>query len=148
MVAQCRSKVLQNVALCNTFDLHKAIIGLENQFSVLLRVAVLHRSYWILQYNAKWSNHTGKEISLLCMHNLAVFGRYKLSRDMRTPTMWYVRQAEPQISLCIRAVSKCHIAGNHMSRLNWYVRAWQVRAAVFVNRHAVKSWGAFSLMFN
>ena len=29
----------------NTFDLHKAIIGLENQFSVFLRVAVLHRFY-------------------------------------------------------------------------------------------------------
>ena len=28
-------------AFCNTFDLHLAIIGLENQFSVFLRVAVL-----------------------------------------------------------------------------------------------------------
>ena len=27
-------------AFCNTFDLHKAIIGPENQFSVFLRVAV------------------------------------------------------------------------------------------------------------
>ena len=32
-------------AFCNTFDLHKAIIGLENQFSVFFRVAVLHRFY-------------------------------------------------------------------------------------------------------
>ena len=38
-----RSEVLQNApfgAFCNTFDLHKAIIGPENQFSVFLRVAV------------------------------------------------------------------------------------------------------------
>ena len=27
-----------------------------------------------------------------------------LSRDMRFPTMWYVRPAKPQISLGIRAV--------------------------------------------
>ena len=27
-------------AFCNTFDLHQAIIGLENQFLVCLRVAV------------------------------------------------------------------------------------------------------------
>ena len=32
-------------AFCNTFDLHKVIIGLENQFSVFLRVALLHRFY-------------------------------------------------------------------------------------------------------
>ena len=30
---------------CDTFDLHKAIIGHENQFSVFSRVAVLHRFY-------------------------------------------------------------------------------------------------------
>ena len=29
---------------------------------------------------------------------------YYLSRDMRFPTMWYVRPAKAQISLCIRAV--------------------------------------------
>ena len=34
-------------AFCNTFDLHKAIIGLGNQFLVFLRVAVLHRFYCI-----------------------------------------------------------------------------------------------------
>ena len=32
-------------AFCNTFDLHKAIIGLENLFSVILRVTLLHRLY-------------------------------------------------------------------------------------------------------
>ena len=42
MVAWGRSKVL---AFCNTFDLHKAIIGLENQFLVFLWVAVLHWFY-------------------------------------------------------------------------------------------------------
>ena len=30
---------------CNTFDLHEEIIGLENKFSVFLRVAILHRFY-------------------------------------------------------------------------------------------------------
>ena len=42
------SKALQNNplgAFCNTFDLHYAIIGLENHFFVFLRVAVLHRFY-------------------------------------------------------------------------------------------------------
>ena len=34
-------------AFCNTFNLHWAIIGLGNQFSVFLRVAVLHRFYCI-----------------------------------------------------------------------------------------------------
>ena len=32
-------------AFCNTFDLHLAIIGLENQFLVFLRMAVLHSFY-------------------------------------------------------------------------------------------------------
>ena len=44
-------------------------------------------------------------------------------RDMRFPTMWYVRPAKPQISLHIRAaqarlslrLSKCHMVGDHMS---------------------------------
>ena len=77
---------------------------------------------------------------------------------MRFPTMWYVRPAKPQISLCICAVcsepllvatifynclatdrtafgaptwaasarlslhlSKCHIVGNHMPRLNIFL---------------------------
>ena len=40
VVAESRSKVLQNAplgAFCNTFDLHKAIIGLENPVLVFLR---------------------------------------------------------------------------------------------------------------
>ena len=43
-----RFKVLQNAplgALCNTFNLHSAIIGLEKQFFVFLRVAIVHRFY-------------------------------------------------------------------------------------------------------
>ena len=42
-------------AFCNTFDLHYAIIGLENQFVVFKSVAVLHRFYCIFlsfQYDA------------------------------------------------------------------------------------------------
>ena len=41
---------LQNAlfeAFCNTVDLHYAIIGLGNQFSVFLRVAVLQRFFSI-----------------------------------------------------------------------------------------------------
>ena len=41
-------------------------------------------------------------ISLLLWLNLALL--YDLSRDLRFPTMWYVRLAKPQISLRIRAV--------------------------------------------
>ena len=37
-----------SVECANAFDLHKAIIGLENQFVVFLRVAVLHRFYLTL----------------------------------------------------------------------------------------------------
>ena len=47
----CRSNVLQNAppgAFCNTFDLHLTMVGLVNQFSVRLRVAVLSRFYCIL----------------------------------------------------------------------------------------------------
>ena len=35
-------------AFCNSFDLNLAVFGLENQFSVFLRVAVLHRFYCTL----------------------------------------------------------------------------------------------------
>ena len=42
-------KVLEHFAnVCNTIDLHKVIIGLENQFPAFLRVAVLYRFYCIL----------------------------------------------------------------------------------------------------
>ena len=44
------SKVLQNAPLgtfWNTYDLHYAIIGIENQLSVFLRVTVLHWFYCI-----------------------------------------------------------------------------------------------------
>ena len=44
--------MLSDIAFCNTFDLHSAIIRLENQFVVFLRVLVLHRFYckWLLAY--------------------------------------------------------------------------------------------------
>ena len=41
-IAECSPEV---GAFCNTFDLHQVIIGLENQFSVFLRVVVLDRFY-------------------------------------------------------------------------------------------------------
>ena len=39
-------ELLQNAplgAFCNAFDLHYATIGLDNQFFIILRLAVLHR---------------------------------------------------------------------------------------------------------
>ena len=36
---------VESIAFCNSFDLHYAIIGLENQFLVFLRVVVLDRIY-------------------------------------------------------------------------------------------------------
>ena len=47
-LAKCRSKVLQNAplgAFCNTFDLHKVIIGIETQILVFMRVVILSRFY-------------------------------------------------------------------------------------------------------
>ena len=38
-------RMLHSGAFCNTFDLQKAIIDLENQFFALLRVALLDRFY-------------------------------------------------------------------------------------------------------
>ena len=41
-IAECSLGVF-----CNAFDLHQVIIGVENQFSVFLKVAILHRFYCI-----------------------------------------------------------------------------------------------------
>ena len=38
-------KVESIAEICNTFDLHSAIIGLTNQFLMFLRVAVIDRFY-------------------------------------------------------------------------------------------------------
>ena len=40
-----KAESIERGAFCSTFDLHQAIIGLENQFLVFLRVAILHRFY-------------------------------------------------------------------------------------------------------
>ena len=55
-----------------------------------------------------WLNSDpGGEIYLF-VHRLAAFITWakegEMSRDIRFPTMWYVRPAKPQISLRIRAV--------------------------------------------
>ena len=47
-IAECSKAPLG--AFCNTFDLHQAIIGLERQFLVFLRVAVVDRFYCIYAY--------------------------------------------------------------------------------------------------
>ena len=39
-----------------------------------------------------------------CTFMMTHVDQYHMSRDMRFPTMWYVRQAKPQISLRIGAV--------------------------------------------
>ena len=54
-------KVLQNAgAFCNTFDLHYVIIGLENQFVVFLRVAVLHRFYCVKKNHLNTSSEVSR----------------------------------------------------------------------------------------
>ena len=48
------SKLLQNAplkALCNTFDLYLATIGLENQFLVFFRVAIFQRFYLLCLFS-------------------------------------------------------------------------------------------------
>ena len=40
-------------AFSNTFDVYSVIIGLENQFSVFLRVSVLHRFYCTVLYSTE-----------------------------------------------------------------------------------------------
>ena len=40
-------KSIAKCSFCNTLDLHLVIIGLENQFSVSLRMAILQRFYVI-----------------------------------------------------------------------------------------------------
>ena len=40
---------IERIAECNTFDLHYAIIGLENQILVFLRVAILDKFCCTLQ---------------------------------------------------------------------------------------------------
>ena len=82
-------------AFCNTFDLHEVIIGLENQFLVFLRVAVLDRFYCILM---------GK--SMIPKENLALW---------KTKKVWVV----VMISLyTIRRVAKGetrkHVLQHHM----------------------------------
>ena len=51
---------VESIAECSpTFDLHQEIIGLENQFSVFLRVATLHRLYCTVYFmtNLLFLNH-------------------------------------------------------------------------------------------
>ena len=40
----------------NNFDLHKTVIGFEIQFLVFFRMALLHRVYWSVIYEAESSN--------------------------------------------------------------------------------------------
>ena len=46
-IAECSKADALLQAFCNTFDLHKAIFGVENHLSVILKDTVLHRFYCI-----------------------------------------------------------------------------------------------------
>ena len=70
-------EVLQNAplggAFCSIFDLHLAIIGLENQFFDFLRVAVLDSFYCILyakQAVRQWFQNCFHSISCMCRNTL------------------------------------------------------------------------------
>ena len=56
-VLMTNGSLMIDCVFCNAFDLHKAIIGLEKQVSVFLRVAGLHRLYCIF-YSGTWSAQT------------------------------------------------------------------------------------------
>ena len=60
---------------CNTFDLHKVKIDLENHFLVFLRVAILHRFYCIeigpyFFYPGSYSEDSLQRHSLLQQNSL------------------------------------------------------------------------------
>ena len=61
-IAECSLKR----AFCNTFDLHLAIIGLENQFLVFMRVVVLDR-FFCTGITSRDSLTTKCESSSLCI---------------------------------------------------------------------------------
>ena len=50
------------------------------------------------------SKHCRKRWTIAPYFALKLMFLRQMSRDMRFPTVWYVRPAKPQISLCIRAV--------------------------------------------
>ena len=59
---------VESIAFCNIFVLHLVIIGIENQFSLFLRVVVLHRFYyivWLLAINLEPSQGTWELVPLL-----------------------------------------------------------------------------------
>ena len=60
-------------AFCNTFDLHSALIGLENQFVVFLRVAVLHRFYCTVK------PHHNLMITIITDHTVSYYAELVLT---------------------------------------------------------------------
>ena len=57
---------------------------------------------WLVRYFGLMTEIKAFELQLIHLANEASYK--KMSRGMRFPTMWYVRPAQPQISLRIRAV--------------------------------------------
>ena len=84
------SKVLQNAplrAFCTTFDTHLAITGLDIQFSVFLRVAVLHRFYCTLKPTCTYK--TEDEINSMSGDFQTITNRRKSICSAYTPRKAY-----------------------------------------------------------
>ena len=114
MVAECRSKVLQNAplgAFCNTFDLHYALIGLENQFLVFLRVAVLPRFYCTLNIQTPF---TPQFFSSLFSSSLFIhfFTLFLLTPFLLTPFLNHFL-----ISFCLSALISSILSSQFFSPL-------------------------------
>ena len=75
-----------------------------------LETNVVHFSYEIVNIYLFAQSCKENKLTPLCFlvnsrsHILAKQHHIIMSRDIRYPTMWYVRQAKPQISLRIRTV--------------------------------------------
>ena len=72
-------KALQNAPL--SFGLHQSIIGLENQFSIYLSVAVLHRFYCYSQQIQKFDYSRACHIQWHFQHFCHVKGKFPTSND-------------------------------------------------------------------
>ena len=62
------------------------------------------RTYLYIQQNLNCWNTNGSLTVVNLKSRVSIAQDIYMSRDMRFPTMWYVRPAKPQISLRIRAI--------------------------------------------
>ena len=114
---------------CNTFDLHKAIIGFENQFSVFLRVAVLHR------FNCTYNTLSHKILVLLTnteSHYLSKCGQLHsgapcLNFDLslhHLPYFMYRTIIEPQHEISNNVVYATSKASDQPAYMRSLIRAY------------------------